>query len=149
MDPMPTVHRFHLKRRALFLAKKLWESFAAANGGRRIATSGDIIPHGSLRSRSLRRCLSWAESSPCKLVTQEVAQLAVDILVKQYRIQYPIVPGFPLKAWRKRQVSRIVHLCYRAKKNSHSRTRQAKHAMAEQDTLIYDGEAGPATKFPT
>ena len=134
---MPVV-RFHLKARAFFLAKKLWDSFAAGDEGQRIAITGDIIPHGTLRSQSLRQCLKWAESSPCKLITSVVASQAIEILIRKYHLQFPIIPGISVASWKRRQAQRIVQICYRVKKNSQAR--QVSLAMTDfEETQLEAG----------
>jgi len=138
--PAVNVVRFHLKARALFLAKKLWDSFAAGDDGQRIAITGDIIPHGTLRSRSLRQCLKWAERSSCKFVTSVVASQAIEVLIKKYQLQYPIIPGISVRSWKRRQAERIVQVCYRVKKNSQAR--QVSLAMTDFEETQVDQAGG-------
>ena len=136
---MPRIVRSPLKARAFLLAKKLWDSFAAGDSGQRIAITGDIIPHGTLRSRSLRESLRWAEGSSCKLVTAIVASQAIEVLIRKYHLQFPIIPGVAVRSWKKRQTNRIVHMCYRAKKNSQAR--QVSRAMTDYEETQLE-EAG-------
>ena len=136
--------------RVVFLASKLWESFLAEDSGRRVALTGDIIPHGSLRSKHIRSRLAWAESLSDRFVTFSVAKRAIIHLERKYYLNYPVIPGVTVQKWRETQASRIVALCYRMKKNCKAR-QKIKSATAMdsmEDTLAYDGEAPAGSVCP-
>ena len=128
-------------QRALYLAKRLWETFVRADSGQRVALTGAIVPYGSLKSRSLRRQLAWVETLDNKFVTLAVARRAVALLEKKFYLSFPIIPGVSVASWRETQAQRISKLCYRVKKNkqARSKSRTPKKAMVD-DTLAYDAE---------
>ena len=132
--------------RASYLAKCLWESFIAPDRGLRVAQTGDIVPAGSLKVRSLRSGLKRAEKSPNKCYTKPVASTAISILQKKYGVQVPIIPGVSPQAWKAQQAKRIALLCYRVKKNRCARatysTKSSDAMDDQQDTLAYDAEDG-------
>ena len=129
--------------RAELLAKRLYEAFVGVDQGQRVALTGAIIPHGTLRSQHLRRELSWVETLGNKFVTLCVARRAVVCLEKKYHINVPVFPGVSQHEWRESQAKRILRLCCRVKKNLRAREAtpvKPKPAM-DHDTLMYDGEA--------
>ena len=131
------------QQRAEFLAQRLWKEFVSEDYGQRVALTGAIVPHGSLKSSSLRRRFSFAESLGNKFVTLPVARRCVSHLEKKFFLQVPIIPGVTKQQWRESQARKIVRLCYRAKKNSKARAnpKPSKPTKAMDDTLVYDGEA--------
>ena len=133
--------------RAEFLAKRLWQSFVSVDSSLRVAQTGSILPHGSLKSHALRRSLSWVEGLDNKFITFQVAKRAVQVLERKYHLAFPIIPGVSVEDWRVQQASRISWLCYKAKKNSKARSQAPKKA-AMDDTLAYDAEARSACMAP-
>ena len=128
--------------RAFYLAARLHEAFVAVDQGQRLALTGAIIPHGTLKSLHIRRKLSFVETLENKFVTLAVARRTVICLEKRFYISVPRIPGLSHKDWRERQAKRILNLCYRVKKNLKARNSpQKKPKRAMEDTLVYDGEA--------
>lgn len=130
-----------LLRRAAVLAKHLWESFLREDCGRRCAATGDLVPHGTLKSVALKRKLAWAADLPYKFVTEQVALLALERLETHYHLQYPVIPGVSVKRWRAQQAARVTKLVYRYRKNSAARV--SRKAMTDHDeTQAWSAEAG-------
>ena len=134
--------RMRLRQRGILLASHLWDAFCANDRGQRVAATGLVIPHGTLRSRSLRESLAWAKTLPYKFVTVKVALRAVHHLQRKHHLEFPIIPGVSPTRWHELEARRIARICYRVKKNCLAAAARArKLAMDHEETQPWSVEA--------
>ena len=127
-----------------FAGVSLWDAFFAEDGGQRVACTGQVIPHGTLKSRALRESLSWAASLPYKFVTVKAACCALLHLERKRGIQFPIIPGVSVARWRELEARRIARVCHRIQKNTSAQASRERKlaAMDNEETQAWSLEAG-------
>ena len=111
------------KEKVELLAEALFQGFIKPDGGKHLATTGQISPTSNLRSLSTRKAFELvrraAEGSDEKRFwTKASLRDAISTMMKEKDLSIPKTSGFSWSEWLKEQVESLHCLSQRARKNA-------------------------------
>ena len=110
----------HLRTRSSVLAGHLFTSCCSSEEDRqRIAATGQLVPSGSLRYKTVRAKLAWVKHLPAqRFFTEKCVQQALDELVASHDLALPSIPGFCPESWVRQQTKSVTRILQRARKST-------------------------------
>ena len=125
----------HLRTRSSVLAGHLFTSCCSTKEDReRVATTGQIVPSGSLKYKEVRNKLAWVKHLPAqRFFTRKRVQQALRELLASHNLVLPCVPGFCQESWVRQQATSLTKTLQRARKST--------AAVAMADPSLVDTQA--------
>ena len=113
-------HMSHLRSRSKALAGHLYEACCSTEEDRaRIASTGQLVPSGSLKFKAVRSRLSWVKDlSAGRFFTKRRVHEAIVDLFLEHDIQLPSVPGFSQAKWLEEQSTSLTKVLQRARRST-------------------------------
>ena len=110
----------HLRSRSKALAGHLYEACCSTEEDRaRIASTGQLVPSGSLKFKAVRSRLLWVKDLPAgRFFTKRRVYDAIVQIFLEHDIQLPSVPGFSQAKWLDEQASSLTKILQRARKST-------------------------------
>ena len=116
------------KSRVLVLSEKLYEAFVQEDGGEMLAKTGRLMRSNTLRTKKTRKMLgvvlqaqisneNGTPATDIRFWSKSVVAHALQKMVKDYRIQVPMLPGFTWTSWVTEQADLVQSLCKKASRN--------------------------------
>ena len=128
--------------RAEKLKVQLYEALVKEDGGLFLARTGSLIRGSTLRrdNRGRFRTIiqTFQESDGQRFWTKRLVSDSLKSMVKDYKLQLPILPGFDFDAWLKTQTDLIHGLSKKARRNSKRPSKST--SMDGQPTMPYNVE---------
>lgn len=136
------------KSRVLVLSEKLYEAFVQEDGGEMLAKTGRLMRSNTLRTKKTRKMLgvvlqaqisneNGTPATDIRFWSKSVVAHALQKMVKDYRIQVPMLPGFTWASWVKEQANLVQSLCKKASRNQRDSGRRLKRpdSMSSIDSM--------------
>ena len=110
----------HLRCRSSVLAQHLYAACCCTPEDReRIASTGQLLPGGTLKFKAVREKLSWVKQlSSQRFFTVKRVQQAIRQILEEHQLQLPSVPGFSLESWITEQTKALTKTLQRARKST-------------------------------
>ena len=129
--------------RAEKLKVQLYEALVKEDGGLFLARTGSLIKGSTLRRRENRGIFktiieTFQESDGQRFWTKRLVSDSLKSMVRDYKLQLPVLPGFDFDAWLKKQTDLIHGLSKKAQRNS--KRPSSSTSMDGQPTMPYDVE---------
>jgi hypothetical protein len=134
--------------RVRILSEKLYEAFVQEDGGEMLARTGRLMRANTLRTKKTRKMVgvvlkaqthneNGTRATDIRFWSKSVVAHALQKMVKDYRIEVPMLPGFTWGSWVKEQASLVQSLCKKASRNRRDWGRRLKRpdSMSSVDSM--------------